>query len=54
MTARGERRHRSGEFIGWRQDLDAYYPPAATIHLILDYHSAHISKETMAYLATRV
>src|ERR1017187_7193162 len=35
------------------QDLDAHYPPECTIRLILDNHSAHISKETRAYLATR-
>ncbi|MEI6078179.1 MAG: IS630 family transposase [Verrucomicrobiota bacterium] len=51
VTARVERRHRSVEFIGLLQDLDAYYPPEVTIRLILDNHSAHISKETMAYLA---
>jgi transposase len=39
------------EFVGLLQDLDGYYPPAVTIRLILDNHSAHISKETMAYLA---
>ena len=48
-----ERRHRSVEFIGLLRDLDAYYPAETTIRLILDNHSAHISKETMAYLATR-
>lgn len=53
VTARVERRHRSVEFIGLLRDLDAYYPPQTTIRLILDNHSAHISKETMAYLATR-
>lgn len=53
VTARVERRHRSVEFVGLLQDLDAYYPPADTIRLLLDNHSAHISKETMAYLATR-
>jgi len=53
VTARVERRHRSVEFIGLLQDLDAYYPAETTIRLILDNHSAHISKETMAYLATR-
>ena len=41
------------EFIGLLQDLDAYYPTAVTIRLILDNHSAHISKETMACLARR-
>jgi transposase len=53
VIARVERRHRSREFIGLLQDLDAHYPPEVTIRLILDNHSAHISKETMAYLATR-
>jgi transposase len=53
VTARVERRHRSVEFIGLLRDLDAYYPPEDTIRLLLDNHSAHISKETMAYLATR-
>ena len=53
VTARVERRHRSREFIGLLQDLDAYYPAEVTIRLVLDNHSAHISKETMAYLASR-
>ena len=53
VTARVEERHRSVEFIALLRDLDAYYPPECTIRLILDNHSAHISKETRAYLATR-
>lgn len=53
MTARAERRHRSREFIALLKDLDASYPPASTIRLILDNHSAHISKETQSYLATQ-
>lgn len=53
VTARVERRHRSREFIKLLQDLDAFYPPDCTIRLILDNHSAHISKETQAFLATR-
>jgi transposase len=53
VTGRVERRHRSREFIALLKDLDAYYPPQAQIRLILDNHSAHISKETRAYLATR-
>jgi transposase len=53
VTARVERRHRSREFIVLLKDLDAYYPADAVIRLILDNHSAHISKETRAYLATR-
>jgi hypothetical protein len=53
VTVRVEHRHRSIEFIGLLQDLDSYYPPQSTIRLILDNHSAHTSKETQAYLATR-
>jgi transposase len=53
VIARVEPRHRSREFIALLGDLDAYYPPAVTIRIILDNHSAHISKETCAYLATR-
>ena len=53
VTARVERRHRSREFILLLKDLDQTYPAACTIRLILDNHSAHISKETKAYLATR-
>ncbi len=33
-------------------EIDAYYPPQATLRLLLDNHSAHISKETRACLAT--
>ena len=53
VTARVERRHRSREFIALLKDLDQYYPAGCTIRIILDNHSAHISKETHAYLATR-
>jgi transposase len=53
VTARVERRHRSKEFVHLLQDLDFHYPPDVSIRVILDNHSAHISKETMAYLATR-
>ncbi len=53
VTARVEERHRSVEFIALLKDLDAYYPPDSTIRLILDNHSAHLSKETQAFLATR-
>jgi len=48
-----EHRHRSVEFIALLKRLDEYYPPEAIIRVVLDNHSAHISKETMAYLATR-
>jgi len=53
ITARVEHRHRSREFIALLKDLDAHYPAEAMIRVILDNHSAHISKETRAYLATR-
>jgi transposase len=46
-------RHRSREFISLLKQIDRYYPDPWTIRLILDNHSAHISKETMNYLATR-
>jgi transposase len=46
-------RHRSREFIEFLKLLDAAYPPHTAIHLILDNHSAHISKETRAWLADR-
>jgi transposase len=51
IIARVERRHRSREFIQLLQDLDAHYPKDAMIRIILDNHSAHISKETQTYLA---
>jgi transposase len=33
--------------------LDAAYPAGTAIKLILDNHSAHVSRETRAWLATR-
>jgi transposase len=44
-------RHRSCEFIDFLKLLDAAYPTHTAIKLILDNHSAHISKETKAWLA---
>jgi transposase len=46
-------RHRSREFIELLKLLDAAYPKGTAIKLILDNHSAHISKETTAWLAAR-
>ncbi len=46
-------KHRSFEFISLLKEMDAYYPAESTIRIILDNHSAHISKETMKYLASR-
>lgn len=53
VIARVEERHRSAEFIALLTDLDAWYPVGCTIRLILDNHSAHTSKETRDWLATR-
>jgi transposase len=46
-------RHRSREFIELLRHLDAAYPKGTAIKLILDNHSAHISKETTAWLDSR-
>lgn len=46
-------RHRSREFVEFLRLIDAAYPPNTAIKLILDNHSAHISRETRAWLATR-
>ena len=44
-------RHRSREFIEFLKLVDTAYPADTAIHLILDNHSAHISRETRAWLA---
>ena len=53
IFANVEKRHRSVEFIALLKRLDEYYPSEAIIRVVLDNHSAHISKETVAYLGTR-
>ena len=45
-------RHRSAEFIEFLELADAHYPAGARIRLVLDNHSAHISKQTRAFLKT--
>ncbi|WP_407055635.1 IS630 family transposase [Paenibacillus dendritiformis] len=45
-----EERHRSREFVDFLKRLDAYYSPELRIQIILDNHSAHISKEIKTYL----
>jgi transposase len=47
VFAQVEDRHRSCEFIALLRSIDDYYPPQAIIRVVLDNHSAHISKETM-------
>lgn len=44
-------RHRSCEFIQFLQLIDKNYLPDKKIRIILDNHSAHISRETREYLA---
>ena len=46
-------RHRSREFVEFLKLLNAAYPAGTAIKLILDNHSAHISRETQAWLATQ-
>src|SRR5215468_3170478 len=44
--------HNSADFIAFLRQLDSAYPEHHQIRLILDNHSAHISKETRGYLQT--
>lgn len=53
VIAQVHEHHRSCEFISLLKELDEFYPNESLIRIILDNHSAHISKETMSYLATR-
>src|SRR5216683_131029 len=46
-------RHRSREFIEFLKLLNTAYPAGTAIKVILDNHSAHISRETQAWLATQ-
>jgi transposase len=48
-----EDRHRSREFVAFLKKLDAAYSPGTDIKIILDNHSAHISKETRTWLASQ-
>ncbi len=48
-----EERHRSREFIVLLKEADVYYPPHLMIRVVLDNHSAPISKETRGCLAHR-
>jgi transposase len=44
--------HKSADFISFLKKLDDHYPALQRIRLLLDNHSAHISRETRAYLDT--
>lgn len=43
-------RHRSREFIQFLKKVNMSYPNKSKIRIVLDNHSAHISKETREYL----
>ena len=51
IYGRLEERHRSLEFIAFLEQIDAAYPRETALKLIMDNHSAHISKQTKAWLA---
>ena len=53
IIANVEPKHRSREFVALLERLHRHYPAHAVIRVVLDNHFAHISRETMAYLATR-
>jgi transposase len=46
-------RHRSREFVAFLERLDAHYPAGMLICLLLDNHSAHCSRETKHFLASK-
>jgi transposase len=45
-------RHRSAEFVEFLCLADAHYPAGARIRMVLDNHSAHLSRETRTFLGT--
>ena len=53
VYANVEDRHLTREFVGFLKKLDAAYPADTAIKLILDNHSAHVSKETNKWLAAQ-
>jgi transposase len=53
VYANVEDRHLTREFVGFLKKLDAAYPADTAIKVILDNHSAHVSKETNKWLAAQ-
>jgi hypothetical protein len=45
-------RHRSQEFVEFPGLANQHYPPGSRIRVVLDNHSAHVSRETRAYLTS--
>lgn len=52
ITATVSDTHKSSDFIAFLKKLDEEYDKSKKIRLVLDNHSAHVSKETMKYLET--
>ena len=52
VTGLVREKHTSKEFIEFLRAVDAKYDKRAVINIVLDNHSIHTSKETMAFLAT--
>ena len=46
-------RHRGRELVAFLQKLDAAYAVGVLICILLDNHSAHRSRETRRFLATK-
>ena len=53
VIAHVSKSHKSADFIEFLKKLQTEYPSNVKIRLILDNHSAHISKETKRYLETQ-
>ena len=53
VAGRVVERHRSKEFTEFLKAVDERYPSNWTITIILDNHSAHTSRETRRYLASK-
>ncbi len=45
--------HRSKEFIEFLNEVDKHYPKDWLLRIVLDNHSAHVSKETTAFLLSK-
>lgn len=52
ITATVSDTHKSSDFILFLSKLDEKYDKSKKIRIVLDNHSAHVSKETMKYLET--
>lgn len=54
MRTNVEPKHRSREFIDLLKRLDTHYPNDAVIRVVLDNHSAHISKVVLQIKAAKI